>query len=443
MSHNLAFRLARHHAGGGAVLCVACLAIVHVDAVGQPPRLPDTPTRAATLVRACRELLGKENAKGAVQAARQAAALDPANRDAPLCLGVALEMLGRHAEAVPPLERVVAERPDDPDALFALANAYSALDEARAEQIFERLAALRPADVDVRLILIAYLWDHGQTARGNAKIERLLEEVRGRPDVRVTYALDLLRQWQFDRAARQLEKAWGEGAATYHVAYLLGNAWWEAGEIERAVESFSRAIAIDPAAAQARHEIGRLLLWTGRPEEAIPHLEKAAAAEKSAATELDLGRSYETSGRLADAERAYRAALALEPSLSPIYYALGRLLKRMEKADEAGAALGKYRQLYEAEQQQHAYETAHRAELDFARQALRRGDAAAARARFEQLGNTPDALIGRANALSRLNRHAEAVQVLERLRLLAPGDQRVEYLLARERTAINRKAIRR
>ena len=118
-----------------------------------------------------------------------------------------------------------------------------------------------------------------------------------------------------------------------------------------------------------------------------------------------------------------------------MYYAIGRLLQRAGKGDQAEEALGRYRQLYEAEQQQRFYEASHRAELDYARQDLRRGDAAAALIEFERLGNTPDALIGRATALSRLNRHVEAVQVLERARLLAPKDQRVPYLLARERAA--------
>lgn len=417
--------------------CVVCMAFGALDAraAGQSTAAERT-ARAASLVDSCRSRFDREDLKGAVAAARQAAAIDPTNGDAALCLGVALVMLGENAEAVAPLERVLTARPDDPDALFAAAKAYASLDDPRAERMLERLVAQRPGDFDVRLALVEYLWDRGQNQRGNAEVERLLAGVRGRPDVRVTYAIELLRQSQFERAARQLEQAQAEGVKTYEVAYLLGNAWWEAGEIDRAVRSFSNAIALEPSAATAQHGLGRLMLWMGRPADAVPHLEKAAAAApESSATNLDLGRAYESSNRLADAERAYRKALSLEPSLSPIYYALGRLLQRMGKSSEAAEALGKYQQLYEAEQQQRFYESSHRAELDYAHQDLRHGDAAAALAKFERIGNTPDALIGKAKALSRLNRHAEAVQILERVRVLAPKDQRVEYLLARERAA--------
>jgi tetratricopeptide (TPR) repeat protein len=416
------------------VACVACAAL-GVRAAGQSTAA-DRTARAANLVDACRSRFDREDLKGAVTAARQAAAIDPANGEAALCLGVALVMLGVNAEAVAPLERALAAQPDNPDAMFALAKAYASLDDPRAERMLERLMAQRPGDVNVRLAFVEYLWDHGQNQRGNEDVERILAGVPGRPDLRVTYATELLRQWQFERAARQLEQAQAEGMKTYEVAYLLGNAWWEAGEIDRAVRSFSNAIAMDPSAARALHGLGRLLLWMGRAADAVPHLEKAAvAAPESSVTILDLGRAYESANRLPDAERAYRKALSMEPSLSPIYYALGRLLKRMGKNSEAAETLGKYQQLYEAEQQRRFYETSHRAELDSAERDLRHGDAAAALAKFERIGNTPDALIGKAKALSRLNRHAEAVRVLERVRLLAPKDQRVEYLLARERAA--------
>jgi len=410
-------------------------AALSVRAAGQSTAA-DRTARAASLVESCGSRLHREDLKGAENAARQAAALDPTSSEAALCLGVALTMLGEHAEAVAPLERVLAARPDNPDALFALAKAYASLDDPRAERMLERLVAARPDDVDARLAFVEYLWDQGQHQRANAEVERILVGAGARPDVRVTYAIELLRQWEFERAARQLEQAQAEGVRTYQVAYLLGNAWWEAGEIDRAVASFSSAIAMDSSAAPAQHALGRLLFWLGRQADAVPHLEKAAAAApESAATQLDLGRAYESANRLPDAERAYRRALSIEPSLSPIHYALGRLLKRVGKDSEAAAALAKHQQLYQAEQQQRFSESSHRAELDSARQDLRRGDAAAALAKFERLGNTPDALIGKAKALSRLNRHAEAVQVLERVRLLAPKDQRVDHLLARERAA--------
>lgn len=403
---------------------------------------PGQPADAPQLAESCHALIERDPS-AAAEAGRRALALAPADIEAALCLGSALIMLGDYAEAVPPLERVLADRPDSLDALYGLAEAYAALDDPRAEQMYERLAASRPGDVTIRLGLIQYLWEHGKNDAGNQQMERLLEEHPGQPDLRITYALDLLRQQQFGRAASELERAWTAGGASYRVAYLLGNAWWEAGDVERALNSFRTAIAIDGAAVPARHDLGRLLMWAGRPAEAIAHLEKAAAAAESAAVTLDLGRSYEAAGRLEAAERAYREARALEPSLSPVHYALGRLLRRTGRHAEGGEALQTYHRLYEAEQQRRFDEKSRRAEIDLAWLELRRGRAAEALTRFERLGDTPEGLIGRAMALSRLKRHADAVRLLERARLLAPDEPRVTYLLARERAALESRGSRR
>jgi Flp pilus assembly protein TadD len=54
--------------------------------------------------------------------------------------------------------------------------------------------------------------------------------------------------------------------------------------------------------------------------------------------------------------------------------------------------------------------------------------------RFAALPETPDSLLGRAAALSRLKRHAEAVRVLERARVLAPEDERIRTQLALEKS---------
>jgi tetratricopeptide (TPR) repeat protein len=158
---------------------------------------------------------------------------------------------------------------------------------------------------------------------------------------------------------------------------------------------------------------------------------------------LDLGRGYEAVGRLDRAEHAYREALAMEPSLSPLHYALGRVLKRLGRDDDAAKALREYRRLYEAEQQRRFDEKSRLAELALARLELRAGNAPAALARFEDLGDTPEALIGRADALSRLGRRDEAIRTLERARVLAPDDARVTYRLARERAAAEGRSIRR
>ncbi len=59
--------------------------------------------------------------------------------------GMAFTALGHAATGKPLLEQAVAEIPDDPDTLFALAQAHRALGEtAPADEVFARLRALEP-----------------------------------------------------------------------------------------------------------------------------------------------------------------------------------------------------------------------------------------------------------------------------------------------------------
>jgi Flp pilus assembly protein TadD len=72
-------------------------------------------------------------------------------------------------------------------------------------------------------------------------------------------------------------------------------------------------------------------------------------------------------------------------------------------------------------------------EINFGKRELRQGRLAEALAIFARHPDNVEALRGAAAALSRLNRHAEAVAALEQAVLLAPSDRRLRYELGRER----------
>ncbi|MFY9549929.1 MAG: tetratricopeptide repeat protein, partial [Thermoanaerobaculia bacterium] len=149
--------------------------------------------------------------------------------------------------------------------------------------------------------------------------------------------------------------------------------------------------------------------------------------------QLDYGRALESLGRFPEAEAAYRRAVQRSPNLPRGHYALGRLLLRQGRKNEGDAELSIHRSLYERGLKKVSEADARAAESALGWADLHKGKAEAALARFTSLPESPDTLLGRAEALSRLNRHAEAVRTLERARTLAPEDRRVERLLAAER----------
>lgn len=85
----------------------------------------------------------------------------------------------------------------------------------------------------------------------------------------------------------------------------------------------------------------------GRRSEAIADLQTLVVAQpaRSAADWFNLAFLLEEDGRFADAEPAFRRALALDPKLDRAWYGLGLVLIRLQRPADAVAALKKNTEL--------------------------------------------------------------------------------------------------
>ncbi len=159
-----------------------------------------------------------------------------------------------------------------------------------------------------------------------------------------------------------------EAASPRHQAYLL---WQEGtvlhllGEYEAAIERFRKSIEVHPTAeghtylgwslsqldrldeaiaecktaipldhdyGNPSHDIGAYLIDLGRPDEAIPWLEKAMGAKRYCCYQLphfNMGRILLMKERTGEAERAFRRALEYDPEYLPA-------LKGLEHIREQG-----------------------------------------------------------------------------------------------------------
>jgi Flp pilus assembly protein TadD len=186
-------------------------------------------------------------------------------------------------------------------------------------------------------------------------------------------------------------------------------------------------------------ELGRILFWTGRAGAAIPHLEAAVLARpRSDGLLLIIGRAYAAEGRFDDAERSFRAAVALDGENSVSRIALGQLLAREGKADEAAREIAVGKDLYEKEKKLQFERISRKVQMNLARENLQHGKPSEALARFEKMPPDSDVLEGRAAALSRLGRHEEAIRALEKACSLDPENKTARARLAREYEAKGR-----
>jgi predicted Zn-dependent protease len=380
-------------------------------------------------------LLEQKKTREAIDAARLAAAFGPKEPQARYIYGRALLAGGRPAEAARELEVAVAARPDSAPAVSALAAAYGATGDPRAVSARERLIRLEPAVPAHREALAELYWQREMDAEGNRVAEEAIAAIPADAGLRVAYGRALVKQKQFLDAAARLESARNLGASGDAFLLLLGDAYREAGRLEDAEKVFAAAARDYPDSKPARSEYGRLLLAAGRTEEAIGELREAVRLDpRNALLQLDLGRAYEAAGRLEEAEAAYREGVRLAPRHPRGHYSLGRLLLKTGRREEAEKELATHRELYERALKNASALPARAGELDLARTRLREGDALRAFAMFQALPESADSLVGAAEALSQLGRHAEAVRVLEKARALSPEDRHIETLLVAERS---------
>lgn len=130
----------------------------------------------------------------------------------------------------------------------------------------------------------------------------------------------------------------------------LGIAYMYSGELDKALESFDKALSIDPEYSSIDLNLGNtylLMFLRDNKEETlakcIDHLEKAIARDpNSAMAHNSLGAALRKSGLLNDAIAAWEKALELNPDLNMALYNLGKAYYDLGDKSQALVFLQRY-----------------------------------------------------------------------------------------------------
>ena len=141
---------------------------------------------------------------------------------------------------------------------------------------------------------------------------------------------------QWDEAVAAYNEALVAGAG-YQAHLGLGLALEKQGKEADALESLKQAAAAENASALAHYHLGRLL---GKGPEAVKELTLAAEIRPKWFDALSaLGDVREQNGESAEAEAAYRQAIAVDNNRAPAYFGLATALRAQKKNEEALKAL--------------------------------------------------------------------------------------------------------
>ena len=165
------------------------------------------------------------------------------------------------------------------------------------------------------------------------------EMLRERPDF-VEGHLHMARfateQNDLERARESFSRAIELDPENERAHFGLANTLRSRGELDEAISYFRRALELEPEFAEAKASLARLLIEQGRSDEAVDYLREALDADPgNAGTLTQLGLTLQSQGKLDEAVDRYRQALRLEPGSAEAHFHLGNTLASQEKFDEA------------------------------------------------------------------------------------------------------------
>jgi tetratricopeptide (TPR) repeat protein len=250
---------------------------------------------------------------------------------------LSLHRAGQWAGAARLYQSILAEKPDDPDALYLLGVVHHQQGQhARAAELIGRACTLQPSTA-------LFHADLAEAYRGLGQLERAVgccqTALRLRPDfpeALCNLGLALQELGRNAEAAEHLRRSLRlqPDSATTHNA--LGLALRGLNRPEEALAHFLRAAELAPDRLPARANLSRLLLEMGRPAEALPSCREALRlGPEVPLLHHYLGNALRALGQLDEARAAYLEAVRLAPRFAEAHFDLGLLLHHQNRIREA------------------------------------------------------------------------------------------------------------
>jgi superkiller protein 3 len=255
-------------------------------------------------------------------------------------------------------------------------------DHKGAERAYRRGLELAPDDAELRNALGWTLFQDGRTAEAVAEYNRALSADANHAKAHNNLALALVELGELDEAASHFEASLAiEPKAEIYSD--LGFTMARLGKPQEALADYQKALELDPNCASAHanlavtfvqagqfgeaeshyrqailgrptaethNGLGYVLARQGRGEEAVAEFQKAIDADpRFAPAYNNLADALATEGRLEAAADDYRRSLAEQPS-EAAYNALGVILRKLGKKEEAAEQFSKAKALHSARQ---------------------------------------------------------------------------------------------
>lgn len=259
-------------------------------------------------------------------------------------LGAAYLASGRRSDAEKSFDQAIQFAPARTEIRLAIARAYQATDTpedlVRSREILERAASLAP---DLAPVFSALGRAHerlGEAEQAERAYERALRLEPSYRFARRRLIRLALERRDYGRARLEAERLLRDAPSEAEHAFLAALVEDRDNQVPEARRLYEQAVSLAKGQyPEAYLNLGALERSAGRYAEAERAYRTALAQRPAyAAAHTNLAKLFEAQQRTADAEASYREALKLDPRAAPAWLGLGELLSRAGRGDEAVAA---------------------------------------------------------------------------------------------------------
>jgi Flp pilus assembly protein TadD len=249
-----------------------------------------------------------------------------------------------------PPQRPPLPPPTEPPGSRDLAAGRALLAEGNAESALERLAqaaADAPGDPTVRLAYAQALWQSGNRERGLVEYEQAtVAAQRGALSFRAEYAKALASAGRSADAILQYQRLIGEAPQSPGYLKDLGSLQRAIGNLEGAVDSLTRAVAISPNRADLQQELAVALDKAGSAELATAAYQRVLELTPESQESRNLLADLLLRQKQPDAAVALlREGIERDPGAAALHRGLASVLEQAGRVPEAIAAYREYAKL--------------------------------------------------------------------------------------------------
>jgi tetratricopeptide (TPR) repeat protein len=300
---------------------------------------PNLPTRF-NLIRAYFE---NKRAPEGLQLASVVAASSSNDVKVQFSLGVLLASEKQYKEAQLDLERADTLQPDTFEIVYNLGQVLMREGQyAKAELTLTRALNLKPESVDVMRLLAQAYTDESRPLDALDLLIRARRLAPDNPDVLLLMARISMSQDYFEDAIPLLEEGVKIAPKRGDLIAALGESYFMAGRVDKAIEQFKALLAIDTSARSYSY-LGLSYRNLGRSDEAKQYFQQGLKLDPHNISCLyNLGLIAEWQGNAAEAETFFNGTLRSNPNYPEALLGLANNRIAAKKLPEAEQILRKY-----------------------------------------------------------------------------------------------------